>query len=278
MGSRPQQRTYQKNNESSRARGEYNPYLNNYIYCTMIDNPNELQQNSEETLDNFSQSVESEDSVVQAQEEVITDQNTTNQTLDVETVVDSETKDFEGINPSQQEIEELRSQIEQYQQQADSFKNQYLRTVADFDNFRKRSIKQKEELEEQVKCNTINELLPVIDNFERARTQIEPKNDGEMVIHKSYQGIYKQIVEGLKKIGVSAMRPEGQEFDPNLHEAVMREPSSEYPEDTVIEQLVRGYMLGDRVLRHAMVKVAAPGESEPESEEETESLETPESA
>ena len=81
-----------------------------------------------------------------------------------------------------------------------------------------------------------------------------------MTIHKSYQGVYKQLVDALKKLGVSPMRAEGEEFDPNLHEAVMREPSSEYPEGTVIEQLVRGYLLGDKVLRHAMVKVAMPPE------------------
>lgn len=79
-----------------------------------------------------------------------------------------------------------------------------------------------------------------------------------MAIHKSYQGVYKQLVEALKRLGVSAMRAEGQEFDPMLHEAVMREPTAEHPEGTVIEEFVRGYQLGDRVLRHAMVKVAAP--------------------
>jgi molecular chaperone GrpE len=111
--------------------------------------------------------------------------------------------------------------------------------------------------------NTILELLPVVDNFERARSHLKPQSDGEMTIHKSYQGVYKQLVDTLKRLGVSPMRPEGQEFDPNLHEAVMREPTDEHPEGTVLEELVRGYYLGDRVLRHAMVKVAAPKEDTP---------------
>ncbi len=139
-----------------------------------------------------------------------------------------------------------------------------MRIAADFDNFRKRTAKEKEDLEQQVKRNTLNELLPVVDNFERARSQIKPQTDGEMSIHKSYQGVYKQLVDGLKRLGVSAMRPEGQEFDPNLHEAVMREPSTEYPEGVVIEQLMRGYFLGERVLRHAMVKVASAPENSSE--------------
>ncbi|MEC4983819.1 MAG: nucleotide exchange factor GrpE [Oscillatoria sp. PMC 1068.18] len=158
------------------------------------------------------------------------------------------------------EIEALKTELEQVTRQGESYKTQYLRIAADFDNFRKRTQKEKEELEQKVKCNTITELLPVVDNFERARTQIKPGNDGEMNIHKSYQGVYKNLVDSLKRIGVSAMRPEGEEFDPNLHEAMLRQPTDEYAEGTVMEQLVRGYTLGERVLRHAMVKVAAAPE------------------
>ena len=167
-----------------------------------------------------------------------------------------------------QEIEALKQQLEQQTQQADTFKTQYMRIAADFDNFRKRTLKEKEDLEQRVKQNTINELLSVVDNFERARTQLKPSNDGEMAIHKSYQGVYKNFVDSLKRLGVSAMRPEGKPFDPNFHEAMFREPTDEYPEGTVIEQLVRGYLLGDQVLRHAMVKVAAPKEPVITSEEE----------
>jgi molecular chaperone GrpE len=160
------------------------------------------------------------------------------------------------------EIETLRASVEERN-------NQYMRIAADFENFRKRSQKEKEELEQQVKRNTITELLPVVDNFERARAHLKPQTDAEMAIHKSYQGVYKQLVDSLKRMGVSAMRPEGKEFDPNLHEAVMRQPTDEHPEGTVLEELVRGYYLGDRVLRHAMVKVAAAPETGPDSENST---------
>ena len=170
------------------------------------------------------------------------------------------------------------AQIKSLKAQLDERSSQYMRIAADFENFRKRTLKEKDDLELQVKRNTITELLPIIDNFERARAQIKPQNDGEMGIHKSYQGVYKQLVDCLKRLGVSPMRPEGQEFDPNEHEAVMREPTDEYPEGTVLEELVRGYFLGDRVLRHAMVKVAAqkedtsPGEDSESGEASTQSL------
>jgi len=161
----------------------------------------------------------------------------------------------------------LESEIQSLKVQLEERTGQYLRIVADFDNYRKRTQREKEEFEQQIKCSTINELLPVVDNFERARSHIKPQTDAETTIHKSYQSVYKQLVDCLKRVGVSPMRAEGKEFDPSLHEAVMRQPSADHPEGTVIEELQRGYLLGDRVLRHALVKVAAPPEPELSSEE-----------
>jgi len=168
--------------------------------------------------------------------------------------------DYAKLAALEGEIQSLKTQLEERT-------GQYMRIVADFDNYRKRTQREKEEFEQQVKCNTINELLPVVDNFERARSQIKPQTDQETTIHKSYQSVYKQLVDCLKRVGVSPMRAEGSEFDPTLHEAVMRQPSAEHAEGTVMEELRRGYMLGDRVLRHALVKVAAPPEPELTSEE-----------
>ena len=167
-----------------------------------------------------------------------------------------------GGNASSELVADLERQITGLKAQLEDRTSQSMRIAADFENFRKRTSKEKEELENQIKGNTITELLPVVDNFERARSQIKPQTEAEMTIHKSYQSVYKQLVECLKRLGVSAMRAEGQEFDPLLHEAVMREPTADHPEGVVIEEFVRGYQLGDRVLRHAMVKVAAPPEDD----------------
>ncbi|MEM6450361.1 MAG: nucleotide exchange factor GrpE [Cyanobacteria bacterium P01_D01_bin.105] len=162
---------------------------------------------------------------------------------------------------------ELQQQVSQLEAQLEERTGQFTRLTADFENFRKRTATERDNLEIQVKCNTISSLLEVVDNFQRARSQIKPQNDGEMAIHKSYQGVYKQLIEALKKLGVSPMRAEGKEFDPNLHEAVMREPTDEHPEGTVIEEFVNGYLLGERVLRHAMVKVATPLDPSTETSE-----------
>ncbi len=163
----------------------------------------------------------------------------------------------QAIAAKDAEIEALKTQLQDVTHQSK-------RIAADFDNYRKRTQKEKEELEEQIKCSTLRELLPVVDNFERARSQIKPVTDSEMNIHKSYQSVYKQLVDCLKRVGVSPMRSEGKEFDPVLHEAVMRQATADQPEGTVLEELVRGYMLNERVLRHAMVKVAAAPDPEME--------------
>jgi len=171
------------------------------------------------------------------------------------------------IDALQEEIDTLKQQLEEQTQQVDAYKKRYITLAAEFDNFRKRTAKEKEELETKIKGKTLMEILGVVDNFERARTQIKPANDGEMGIHKSYQGVYKILVESLKRLGVSPMRPEGQPFDPTYHEAMMREYTDEHPEGTVVDQLVRGYTLGEQVLRHALVKVAAPKEADPNADQ-----------
>lgn len=165
------------------------------------------------------------------------------------------------------EIAALEQEVETQKAQLDDRTNQYMRIAADFENFRKRTQKEKEELELQIKCATITELLAVVDNFERAQSQIKTQTEQEKNIHKSYQSVYKLLVSSLKRLGVSPMRPKGKEFDPNLHEAVGTEQTDEYPEGTVTEELMPGYYLGEKVLRHAMVKVAAAPEPVVTSEE-----------
>ncbi|QUS60684.1 nucleotide exchange factor GrpE [Synechocystis sp. PCC 7339] len=186
--------------------------------------------------------------------------------------VEEEKSSEEIIAILQKDLASHRQELAEQSEQLDSVKKRYVALAAEFDNFRKRTQREKEEQAKIIKGRTITELLPVVDNFERARTQIKPNSDGENLIHKSYQGVYKNLVDSLKSLGVAPMRPEGKSFDPKYHEAMLREPTAEYPEDTVIEELVRGYLLDDIVLRHSMVKVAvAPEEGVESGEEDTNS-------
>lgn len=153
-------------------------------------------------------------------------------------------------------LQELESELASLRVEHQTLRDQYMRIAADFDNFRKRQSRDQEDLRVQIACNTLSEILPVVDNFDRARQQLNPQTEEAQTLHRSYQGLYRQLVDVFKQLGVSPMRVEGEPFDPTLHEAVLREPSQHHPEDVVIEELQRGYHLHGRVLRHALVKVS----------------------
>ena len=157
-------------------------------------------------------------------------------------------------------VPDTESRLQQLEKEHETLNGQYMRIAADFDNFRKRQTRDQDDLKVQLTCNTLSQILPIVDNFERARQQLNPESEEAQALHRSYQGLYKQLVEVLKQLGVAPMHVVDQAFDPSLHEAVMREPSEEKAEDIVIEELQRGYHLNGRVLRHALVKVSmGPG-------------------
>ena len=231
---------------------------------TIETQPENAAEPEENMSDNHN--LENSESAVNTESEEVIDE--TVEVENEENQDDVQTENEQIIAALQQENANIKQLLDKQIEQTHGVKAQYARLAADFDNFRKRNSKEKENLAEQAKVNVITDLLPVVDNFERARTQIKPNNDGEKAIHNSYQGVYKTLVDSLKRLGVSAMRPEGEQFDPNLHEAMLREPTDENPEGTVLDQLMRGYLLGEKVLRHAMVKVAVPKEPVITSEEE----------
>jgi molecular chaperone GrpE len=166
----------------------------------------------------------------------------------------------EGDLDPGQRAARLEAELAALKADYDNLNGQYVRLAADFDNFRKRQSRDQDDLRLQITCGTLSEILPVLDNFERARQQLTPQHEEAQTLHRSYQGLYKQLVEVFKQLGVSPMRVEGEPFDPSLHEAVLREESQEHPEDVVIAELQRGYQLSGRVLRHALVKVSmGPG-------------------
>ena len=169
------------------------------------------------------------------------------------------------IDPANR-LEQLEQELNSLKQEHETVQAQYVRIAADFDNFRKRQVRDQDDLRQQLVCSTLTEILPVVDNFERARQQLNPEGEEAQALHRSYQGLYKQLVDVLKQQGVARMDVVGQEFDPTLHEAVLREENQEHAEDIVCEELQRGYHRDGRVLRHAMVKVSmGPG---PESSSE----------
>lgn len=176
-----------------------------------------------------------------------------------------------SVTDPAERLQQLEQELLSLKQEHETLQSQYMRIAADFDNFRKRQSRDQEDTRQQLICSTLSEILPVVDNFERARQQLNPEGDEAQALHRSYQGLYKQLVDVLKQQGVARMEVVGQLFDPTLHEAVLREESTDHAEDVVTEELQRGYHLNGKVLRHALVKVSmGPGPSEASAPEATE--------
>lgn len=127
-----------------------------------------------------------------------------------------------------------------------------LRVMAEYDNFRKRSQKEKEQAYGDTKASTIGEFLPVYDNFQRAMSAEATDLDS---FKKGIEMIFNQYGETLKKLGVEAFGEKGDEFDPNIHNAVMHGEDEELPENSISDVFSIGYKMGDRVIRPAVVKV-----------------------
>ncbi len=224
----------------------------------MIENQSENNKTSDNQLEvNSPEDIESSNN-----EEFIEEESSLGSNENQEFIV-SDTKNDSKTNTSSTD-----ERLEQLEKEHETLKNQYVRIAADFDNFRKRQSRDQDDLKIQLISKSLSSILPIVDNFERARKQLKPESEEAQSLHRSYQGLYKQLVDILKQQGVSPMRVVGQQFDPNLHEAVLREPSKDQKEDYVIEELQRGYHLDGKVLRHALVKVSmGPG---PDSQEEVE--------
>ncbi|MFP4180815.1 MAG: nucleotide exchange factor GrpE, partial [Spirochaetaceae bacterium] len=148
--------------------------------------------------------------------------------------------------------------IQELESENSELKTQYLRKQADFENFRKRMQREKKEAIDYANSNLLLDLVSIIDDFERAIKSSEESRDFES-FHSGIKLIEKQFVGMLeRKYGLTRMESEGKEFDPQEHEAINMEESSNYDVQTVVEEYQRGYKLNERVLRHPKVKVAVP--------------------
>ncbi len=141
------------------------------------------------------------------------------------------------------------------QEKYDALNQQYIRLAADFDNYRKRQEQERENLLKFGTENALKKLIEVLDNFERGKKALENVEDCQQV-KDSFDLVHKQTVETLTKLGLELIETEGKSFDPNFHDAVMRTPTNDYPEHTIISELQKGYKMGDKVLRPALVNVA----------------------
>ena len=178
-----------------------------------------------------------------------------------EIVKDIEIEDVEETEKQEQETSEIKDEEaasihdSDLQKKYDELNQQYIRLMADFDNYRKRQAQERDGLIKFGTETALTKLIEVLDNFERGQKSLEGVDDCEKV-KESFDLIQKQVYETLAKMGLEEIKAVGEEFDPNFHEAVMQTPTSEHPEHTVIAELRKGYKYGEKVLRPSMVNVA----------------------
>ena len=169
--------------------------------------------------------------------------------------------EFKGIEEGEadegeteeKEIKELNEEIAKKEEEYRELYDKYVRVSAEYDNFRKRTAKEKDGIYSDAVIDVLKNILPVLDNFERA-VQFADSSEPDKV-SEGLKMIYAQFISSLEKIGVEEIKSGGEPFDPEIHNAVMHEESEEYPENTVADVFQKGYIKGDKVIRPAMVKV-----------------------
>lgn len=223
-----------KNNEKEKKSS--NPFATEETENTVnINETIEETVNSEET----------------SMEENKTDEQSTSEEMTEKKEEPQEKKGILGGLFGNKAEEELKKTKEAYE----TLNNQYLRLAADFDNYRKR---QESERENLIKFGTelaLKKMIELADNFDRAEKAMEKIEDCEKA-KESFNILDKQFREALTKLGLEQIKTEGEKFDPNLHEAVMQVPTDEQPEETIMQEMQKGYKFGDKVLRASMVSVA----------------------
>lgn len=160
-------------------------------------------------------------------------------------------ENIENVSPDEY-ISKLESELAEQRKKTDEYFEHLKRNMAEFDNYKKRISKEKEGMYNVIASDLVADILPVLDNFEKA---IEAETE-ETSFKDGISMIYTQLTDALKKIGVVEIEALNSIFDPNLHEAVMHIEDENFDEKQVVEVFRKGYIIGDKVVRHAMVKVA----------------------
>lgn len=186
-------------------------------------------------------------------EEVVAEQQQTEETVEPIFAEACETEQVEEA-AANQELIEAQAKIAELEAQLEQKENRYLRLQADFDNFRRRSKLELEASEKYRAQSLITDLLPALDNFDRAlSTPVE--NEQAKLLKQGMEMVYKSLIDALKKEGAEHIDAVGQEFDPNFHQAIMQVEDANFGSNIVVEEFQKGFILKDRVIRPSMVKV-----------------------
>lgn len=187
------------------------------------------------------------------QTEELNEQEELNET-EAETAEAEQTAAEADAPAEETQTEMLEKQLKELQERLEEKENKLLRVQADFENYKRRARLDLEAAEKYRSQRIISDLLPALDNFERA-LQIDPDNEQTKSLLQGMEMVHRQILEALKNEGVEQIPSVGEQFDPNMHQAVMQVEDEAYESNAVVEELQKGYKLKDRVIRPSMVKV-----------------------
>jgi molecular chaperone GrpE len=192
-------------------------------------------------------------------DELTNHENDNNEAEAVDTIFaeteESNDSGVESRDVDDNQIQELKDKNVELEKRLEEAENRYLRLQADFDNFRRRTKLDFEANAKYKSQNLITDLLPALDNFERA-LKMEADNEQSKSLLQGMEMVYRGLLDVLKKEGVESIETVGKEFDPHMHQAVMMIEDEDHASNVVIEEFQKGYLLKDRVIRPAMVKVS----------------------
>ena len=195
---------------------------------------------------------EPEDTTVSQEADAQTSEETSGDTEETTEATENESEEAEEVEEASGD-DSKKKKKDKKDEQIEELTDKVKRQMAEFENFRKRSEKEKTQMYEIGAKSTLEKILPVVDNFERGLAGVEESDDP---FAQGMQMIYKQLMTSLEEVGVKAIEAVGKEFDPEFHNAVMHVEDESFGENEVVEELQKGYMYRESVLRHSMVKVA----------------------
>jgi molecular chaperone GrpE len=178
------------------------------------------------------------------------------------TVIEEESK--QGALDKEEVVEALKQHVDQLREEVETYKDRWMRSSAEFENYKKRLTREKEDWIKYGNENLLKAILPIIDNLERALAHAEAQDNCES-LQEGIQMIHRQFLTVLDRFGVQRIEALHQPFDPSLHEAMMQVGSDEHEPNTIVQELEKGYLLQDRLLRPTKVAVSKKTEPAPDT-------------
>lgn len=200
---------------------------------SVFDENEKTEDINQETPNNQTTSVEDADEIAKESQDNLQEENSEDTEAD--------------IDPKDEEIQQLKNNVQEEEEK-------YLRLYAEFENYKRRIQKENQTMKAYKAQDVLNDILPTIDNIERA-LQIEGEDEQFKSLQKGVEMVYESLLNALKNNGLEKIEAEGQQFDPNVHQAVVQDDNPDYESGQVTQELQTGYKLKERVLRPSMVKV-----------------------